>query len=57
MERTTGVRRSSGDEPSARFELRSDRDERAIRLVCDLLMAGVALEKQVNALIRARRRS
>jgi hypothetical protein len=57
MEGTTGVRWPSGDEPSARFELRSDRDERAIRLVCDLLMAGVALERQVNALIRARRRS
>jgi hypothetical protein len=56
MESTTGVHWASGDQPSARFELRSDRDERAIRLVCDLLMAGVALERQVNALIRARRR-
>lgn len=56
MESSTEVHWESDDGPSTRFALRSDRDERAIRLVCHLLMAGVALERHVNALIRARRR-
>ena len=39
----------TGDEASSETRLRSDRDERAIRFVCHLLMAGVALERHVNA--------
>lgn len=33
---------------------RNDRDERAIRLACDLLMAGVTIERRVSALVRTR---
>jgi hypothetical protein len=57
METSSGVRLASAYEPSSKFAIRSDRDERAIRLVCHLLMGGVAFERHVNALIRARRRS
>ena len=35
---------------------RSDRDKRAIKLACDLLVAGIALERQVITLVRARSR-
>jgi hypothetical protein len=36
---------------------RSDRDERAIKLAGHLLMVGIALERQVITLVRARSRS
>jgi hypothetical protein len=44
-----------GDESSPTS--RSERDERAISLAGQLLMAGVALERQVINLVRARSRS
>jgi hypothetical protein len=51
-----GVRWGNADEPSATFQSRSIRDERAISLAGYLLMAGVALERQVNTLVRGRSR-
>jgi hypothetical protein len=56
LDNRTGVRWANADEPSTTFQSRSDRDERAINLAVHLLMAGVALERQVNALVRARSR-
>ena len=41
-------------EPSA--VSRSDRDRRAINLACNLLMVGIAVERQVITLVRARSR-
>ena len=35
---------------------RSDRDRRAINLACDLLMVGIAVERQVISLVRTRSR-
>jgi hypothetical protein len=45
---------ASEDEPSAMS--RSDRDRRAINLACNLLMVGIAVERQVITLVRARSR-
>jgi hypothetical protein len=57
LDNSTTVRwANAADEPSTTFQSRSDRDERAIRLTGYLLMAGVALERQVNALVRVRSR-
>jgi hypothetical protein len=53
-EEATGFGWSGDDEPSA--PSRSDRDRRAINLACDLLMVGVALERQVITLVKARSR-
>jgi hypothetical protein len=50
---SSGVR-ATGDDPSTTFVSRRLRDERAIILAGHLLMAGVALEKQVKTLVKAR---
>ena len=50
-------RPASGEDPYATFVARSARDERAIKLVGHLLIGGVAVERQVMALVRARSRS
>jgi hypothetical protein len=42
------------DESSAKP--RSERDRRAINLACSLLMVGIAVERQVVTLVRARPR-
>jgi hypothetical protein len=42
------------DEAWALSPTRSARDERAIQVVCHLLMAGLALERRVGALVRGR---
>ena len=55
-ENASRARWARHEEPSATFVTRSDRDERAIRLACHLLMAGIALERQVITLVRARSR-
>jgi hypothetical protein len=44
------------DEDELSVASRSDRDRRAINLACNLLMVGVALERQVITLVRARSR-
>ena len=44
-----------GDDESS-LSSRSDRDQRAIKLACDLLVAGIAFERQVITLVRARSR-
>jgi hypothetical protein len=51
---TTEIRWAGNDEqvPASR----SDRDQRAISLAANLLMAGIALERQVITLVRARSR-
>jgi hypothetical protein len=46
--------RPSSDDPSTTFVSRRRRDERAIVLAGHLLMAGVALEKQMKTLVKAR---
>jgi hypothetical protein len=50
----TKVGWASDDEPSALS--RNDRDRRAINLACNLLMAGIAVERRVFTLVRARSR-
>ena len=50
---SSGVRATS-DDPSTMSVSRRTRDERAITLAGHLLMAGVALEKQVKTLVKAR---
>jgi hypothetical protein len=47
---------ASGDRYAA-FGSRNARDDRAIRVVSSLLIGGVALERQVMALVRVRSRS
>jgi hypothetical protein len=46
--------RVTSDDPSTMFVSRRARDERAITLAGHLLMAGMALEKQVKTLVKAR---
>jgi hypothetical protein len=46
--------RPTRDDPSTAFVSRRLRDERAIILAGHLLMAGVALEKQMKTLVKAR---
>jgi hypothetical protein len=57
LENSTRVRWAGDEEPSTTIASRSYRDQRAISLAGHLLMVGVALERQVNALVRARFRS
>jgi hypothetical protein len=56
-ENATKVRWAREGDPSAPLVRRSDRDERAVKLACHLLMVGIALERQVITLVRARSRS
>jgi hypothetical protein len=53
---SSGVRASS-DDASTTFVSRRARDERAIILAGHLLMVGVALERQVKTLVKARTRT
>jgi hypothetical protein len=53
---SSGVKATS-DDPSTVFASRRASDERAITLAGHLLMAGIALEKQVKTLVKARVRT
>jgi hypothetical protein len=46
-----------GDDDDPATTSRSDRDRRAINLACSLLMAGIAVERQVITLVRTRTRA
>jgi hypothetical protein len=47
----------TGDEPSTNLVSGEVRDARAIAIAGHLLMAGVALERQVKTLVKARARA